>query len=60
MTSIYGLAAKDIAPIASELRRALGTGGTAKNGVVELQGDRRDSVIAHLTVSHPLLRLRRM
>src|ERR1700722_14775079 len=60
VTSIHGLAAKDLAPIASELRRALGTGGTAKNGVVELQGDRRDAVIAHLTTSRPTLRLRRM
>ncbi len=60
VTSIYGLSPRDLAQVASELRRALGTGGTVKNGVVELQGDRRDAVIAHLAAGRPSLRVRRM
>jgi len=30
--------------LASELKHAMATGGTAKNGWIELQGDHRDSV----------------
>jgi translation initiation factor 1 len=41
VTLIYGLPATD-------LKRRCGTGGTHKNGIVELQGDRRDTVIAYL------------
>jgi len=29
------------------LRRLCGTGGTTKNGVIELQGDHRDTVVAY-------------
>ena len=60
VTQIYGLPSRDVATIASELRRALGTGGTVKNGVVELQGDRRDAVIAHFEAHRPGQRTRKM
>jgi translation initiation factor 1 len=47
VTLVYGLAANELAPIATELRRACGTGGTAKDGIVSLQGDKRDDVLAY-------------
>jgi len=34
--------------LARELKRHCGTGGTVKNGVVEIQGDQRDRVVAAL------------
>ena len=34
---------------AADLRRLCGTGGTVKDGVVELQGDHRERVAARLT-----------
>lgn len=33
----------------SELKKSFGCGGTIKDGVLELQGDRRDAVEARLT-----------
>jgi len=47
VTLIYGLVPNEVATIAAELRRRCGTGGTAKDGVVELQGDKRDAVLAY-------------
>ena len=35
--------------LASRLKRGLGTGGSVKDGVIEIQGDRCDAVIAALT-----------
>ncbi len=32
----------------SELKRLCGTGGTLRDGAVEVQGDHRDKVAAHL------------
>ena len=46
-TLVYGLAAAELAAVGTELRRRCGTGGTAKNGLVELQGDHRDAVLAY-------------
>jgi translation initiation factor 1 len=46
MSVITGLSASEIADIASALKRHCGTGGTAKNGVVEIQGDHRDKIAA--------------
>jgi translation initiation factor 1 len=48
VTLIYGLNATELDPVAADLKRRCGTGGTHKNGIVELQGDRRDTVIAYL------------
>jgi translation initiation factor 1 len=47
VTLVYGLAPSELAPVATELRRACGTGGTAKEGIVSLQGDKRDDVLAY-------------
>jgi translation initiation factor 1 len=46
MTVVTGLAAHELDEIGKTLRRHCGTGGTAKNGVVELQGEHRERVAA--------------
>jgi len=47
VTKIHGLGAEELDRTAVELKRRCGTGGTVKAGVIELQGDRRDSVLAY-------------
>jgi len=44
VTVVAGLPRNDtfLAALASELKRACGTGGTASDGAVEIQGDQRD------------------
>lgn len=49
VTLVHGLPAGEVEPIGKELRRLCGTGGTAKNGLIELQGDHRDKVVAYFT-----------
>ena len=34
--------------LASDLKRRCGTGGTAKDGVIEIQGDHREAIVAEL------------
>ncbi len=46
MTVVHGLAATEVEALGKELKRRCGTGGTVKNGLVELQGDHRDAVIS--------------
>ena len=43
-----GLAEPELAVLGKKLKAACGVGGTAKDGVVELQGDHRDRVLALL------------
>lgn len=47
MTLVYGLGESELETVAGELKRRCGTGGTVKNGVVALQGDRRDAILAY-------------
>ena len=47
VTLVHGLPPAEVEATGKELRRLCGTGGTAKNGVVELQGDHRDKVVAY-------------
>ena len=47
VTMVHGLAASELDAVGKELKRLCGTGGTAKNGVVELQGDHRDKLVAY-------------
>ncbi len=42
------LSEAEIKALAMELKRRCGVGGTAKNGVIELQGDHREKVLDHL------------
>ena len=47
VTLVYGLEPSEIDAVAADLKRRCGTGGTAKDGVVTLQGDRRDMLLAY-------------
>jgi translation initiation factor 1 len=47
VTIVHGLAANEIEALGKELCRMCGTGGTTKNGVIELQGDHRDTIVAY-------------
>ena len=48
VTIITGLPPADLAGVAKELKRLCGSGGSVKDGAVEIQGDQRAKVIAHL------------
>ena len=42
------LAAADLQALASRLKRLCGAGGAVRNGVIEIQGDHRDRLVAEL------------
>ena len=50
VTTVRGLALgeADLAALAKRLKAACGSGGTVKDGVVELQGDHADAVVSLL------------
>ena len=48
VTVVTGLPGADLATVASDLKRRCGSGGTVKDGTVELQGDHRDKTAALL------------
>ena len=48
VTAVRGLPPGELKPVASEMKRLCGSGGTVREGVVELQGDHREKVAAHL------------
>jgi translation initiation factor 1 len=48
VTVVRGLPASAVADAGSDLKRHCGTGGTVKDGTVELQGDHRDKAAARL------------
>ena len=45
MSVVTGLEPREIDEVAKALKRLLGTGCTAKNGAVEIQGDHRDRIV---------------
>jgi translation initiation factor 1 len=47
VTVVHGLLDGEADAVGKELKRLCGSGGTAKNGVVEIQGDHRDRVVAY-------------
>jgi translation initiation factor 1 len=49
VTLVTGVPGADTAGLARELKRLCGSGGAVKDGVVEIQGDHRDKILAHLT-----------
>lgn len=50
VTVITGLALNDaeLEALAKELKQRCGSGGTVKDGVIEIQGDHRDTLVAEL------------
>ncbi|MFA6497928.1 MAG: translation initiation factor Sui1 [Desulfurivibrionaceae bacterium] len=50
VTLITGLplAEPELAALAKQLKQRCGSGGTVKNGVIEIQGDQREVVLAEL------------
>ena len=42
------LPADDLRQLAAELKRLCGSGGSAKDGVIEIQGDHRDVLVPAL------------
>ncbi len=46
MSVVTGLRDDELLAVAAALKRCCGTGGTAKNGVVEIQGDHRTAIVA--------------
>jgi len=51
VTVITGLplTAETLAALASELKRLCGSGGTVKDGSIEIQGEHRDRLVAELS-----------
>ncbi|MDX6646911.1 MAG: translation initiation factor 1 [Miltoncostaeaceae bacterium] len=48
VTLVSGLPAADREAVGRELKRLCGSGGAVKDGVVEIQGDHRERILAHL------------
>jgi translation initiation factor 1 len=48
VTLIAGAPPGDLPALAAELKKLCGSGGAVKEGVVEIQGDHRARIIAHL------------
>ena len=51
VTTVSGfqLGGETLRNLASDLKRRCGTGGTAKDGVIEIQGDHRETIVAELS-----------
>jgi len=51
VTTVSGvpLGGEALRNLASDLKRRCGTGGTAKDGVIEIQGDHRETIAAELS-----------
>src|SRR5262245_47621745 len=48
VTVVRGVPPRELAAVASDLKRQCGSGGAVKDGVVEIQGDHRPKVVARL------------
>jgi translation initiation factor 1 len=50
VTAVYGVPLPEakLKDLAGELKRTCGTGGTIKNGTIEIQGDHRERIVAAL------------
>jgi translation initiation factor 1 len=48
VTVVRGLPRADVQAVASDLKRHCGTGGSVKDGAVEIQGDHREKAAARL------------
>ena len=50
VTTVTGLpvSLSDLEVLATQLKKRCGSGGTVRNGVIEIQGDHRDVIVAEL------------
>jgi translation initiation factor 1 len=48
VTVVRGIPPRELTAVASDLKRRCGSGGAVKDGSVEIQGDHRPKVVAHL------------
>jgi len=48
VTVVRGVPSRELDAVASDLKRQCGSGGSAKDGVVEIQGDHRPKVVDRL------------
>ncbi len=50
MTTVAGLpmSLSDIESLATQLKKRCGSGGTVREGVIEIQGDHRDVIVSEL------------
>lgn len=48
VSTVTGVPAEDQAALAADLKRRCGTGGALKEGVIEIQGDHRDTLAEEL------------
>ena len=46
---VHGVAPTELDTIAKALKRHCGTGGTSKNGIIEIQGDHREKIVEWFT-----------
>ena len=51
VTTVTGLplSSSEIDSLAAQLKKRCGSGGTVRDGVIEIQGDHRDLIVAELT-----------
>ena len=48
LSYINGLSAADLETLAARLKKRCGSGGTVRQGVIEIQGEHRDTLVAEL------------
>jgi translation initiation factor 1 len=48
MSVVRGLPPRDVDTVAKDLKKHCGSGGTVKDGAVEIQGDHREKIAARL------------
>jgi translation initiation factor 1 len=50
VTTVTGLplSATDLETLATKLKKRCGSGGTVRDGTIEIQGDHRDTIVAEL------------
>lgn len=56
VTLVTGLPDADLSAVATELKKLCGSGGAVKDGVVEIQGDHRDRIVARLEARYRVKR----
>lgn len=52
VTLVTGLPPTDVATVGAKLKRLCGSGGTVRDGVVEIQGDHRQRIADHLSSTY--------